>query len=134
MLLPAFHFPPVSVCPSMRLLSNICVCNVLGLSGAEIQQGEHSSCDDSCSRGVSHVGFIIQVWRGQQIRRALPLKREFVTVSTRRGHAEPRRGTGEAPGSVRRQREQGKRGQEPLLWFPGERQGRVSRLRIGWSE
>lgn len=37
--------------------------------------------------------------------------------------------------SLTRQKEQGKHGQEPLLWFPGEGPcSRASKLRICWCE
>lgn len=37
---------------------------------------------------------------------------------------------GEAPGWVRKQREHGRHGQEPLLWFPWERAG-MARIGLG---
>lgn len=48
-----------------------------------------------------------EVQEGQQIRRWLPLRRQFVIVSKRRGHATWRGPPWEAAGSVRRQRKVG---------------------------
>lgn len=68
---------------------------------------------------------------GQPIRKCLPQKTVYYSVSARRG---PHRG---GPGSVGRQRERGKRAQEPLLWFLQEETGEAGRADLapaGWND
>lgn len=77
---------------------------------------------------------LIQLWWGQWIRSRLPLKRQSLTVPKRRGtpcHAGPH---GEVPGSLRRQREWEEVWARAFIVasMRRNRQGRVSRLRIGW--
>lgn len=62
----------------------------------------------------------------------MPWKREFGPVPTRREHAMPPRATwGITRTSQEAEGVRDKCEQEPLLWFPWERESRVSRLRIG---